>query len=183
MLQHLEAPAHAFGMALIHPRQIAREERRLFAAGAGADFQDGGAGVGGILGQKGDAQRLLHPGDAGPEARQLVFGQRAHLGIGEHRLGLGQIVQRAAVGGNLVGDRFQRGIFTADPGDLGGGRTFVQLRLEKLEALGDLGEFFQRNHGRGVADGRGPVKGAKRGTPARRQKRGVSHPPHPPWDI
>ena len=38
---HLEAPALRGGVALIHAEEVAGEERRLVAAGAGADFEDG----------------------------------------------------------------------------------------------------------------------------------------------
>src|SRR5687768_17457505 len=38
--QDLELPALPLGEAAVHPEQVRREERRLVAAGAGADFQD-----------------------------------------------------------------------------------------------------------------------------------------------
>ena len=163
MLQHLEPPAHPLGITLIHPGKVAREQACLLAARAGADFQNGGAGVGCIFRQQRDAQRLLHLGDTGLEGRDLILGQGLHLGVGQHRLGLGQIVQRAGVGGDFFGHRLQLGIFAADPRNLGGRGPGMKLRLEKLETLGDLGEFFQRNHGPGLADGHPAVKRASPG--------------------
>ena len=47
--QHLDLPAVALGEAGVHPEEIRGEERRLVAAGAGADFQDDVLGVVGIL--------------------------------------------------------------------------------------------------------------------------------------
>ncbi len=149
MLQHLEAPAPALGMALVHPRQIAREKARLLAPGAGPDLQDRGARVRRILGQQRQPQRLFHLGDPGLQARDLLLGERAHLRVGQHGLGLGQVVQRAAVGGDLLGHGLEVGIFPGDLGDLGRGRPGLQPRLEELEPLGDLGKSVQGNHGRG----------------------------------
>ena len=50
----LDPPAARGGIALIHAEQVAGEQRRLVAAGAGADFEDGVLVVGGILGQQQD---------------------------------------------------------------------------------------------------------------------------------
>ena len=149
MLQHLEAPSLALGVALVHPRQVAREKARLLAPGAGPDLQDRGARVRRILGQQRQPQRLFHPGDPGLQARDLLLGQGAHLGVGQHGLGLGQVVQRAAVCGDLLGNGLEVGILPGDLGDLGRRRPGLQPRLEELEPLGDLGKSVQGNHGRG----------------------------------
>jgi hypothetical protein len=37
---HFDAPSLAFGVLAVHPEQLAGKERRLVAAGAGADFED-----------------------------------------------------------------------------------------------------------------------------------------------
>src|SRR5215831_4687695 len=50
--QHINLPAHAIGVALIHAEQIAGEQRSLLAAGAGAHFEDRALLVGGVLGQQ-----------------------------------------------------------------------------------------------------------------------------------
>ena len=39
-VEHLEAPAAQRGVALVHAEQLGGEQRRLVAAGAGADFED-----------------------------------------------------------------------------------------------------------------------------------------------
>ena len=48
---HLDLPALQGGKTLIHPEQVAGEQRGLVAAGAGADFQHHVALVHGVLGQ------------------------------------------------------------------------------------------------------------------------------------
>ena len=84
------------GIALVHAEQVAGEQRRLVAAGAGADFEDGVLLVGGVLGQQQDLDVLLQRLDALLELRQLGLGQRPHLGIGrlvgEHRLEIGMLL-------------------------------------------------------------------------------------------
>ena len=79
--QRLEAPAVQLGVALVHAIQIAREQRRLLAAGAGADLEDGAPVVGLVLGQQRDPERLLERRDALLERRQLVLGELPHLGV------------------------------------------------------------------------------------------------------
>src|SRR6201999_4120192 len=56
---HLDLPALQGGKTLIHPEQVAGEQRGLVAAGAGADFEHDVAVVHGILGQQRDAYLLL----------------------------------------------------------------------------------------------------------------------------
>src|SRR5213592_1025558 len=46
---HLHLPALAFGIARIHAKQVAREERRLVPAGPGADLEEDVALIVGIL--------------------------------------------------------------------------------------------------------------------------------------
>src|SRR5579871_5582607 len=51
----LHAPAVEISIALIHAKKIAGEQRRLVAAGAGADLENGALLVGGVLGEKQEA--------------------------------------------------------------------------------------------------------------------------------
>ena len=57
--EDLGLPAMNGGIALIHAIEIAGEQRRLVAAGAGADFEDDVALVHRILGQQGEPDFLL----------------------------------------------------------------------------------------------------------------------------
>ena len=83
------------GIALVHAEQIGGEQRRLVAAGAGADFQDGVALVGRVLRQQHDASRsrsssrqALLRGAASSSAIAFMSG------IGGHRLGVLQFASR-----------------------------------------------------------------------------------------
>ena len=78
----LDAPAVQRGIALIHAEEIAGEQRRLVAAGAGADFQDGALFVGGVLGQQRELQLLVRASRAARRASsRSALGQAAHLGV------------------------------------------------------------------------------------------------------
>ena len=70
------------GIALIHAEEIAGEQRRLLAAGAGAHFEDGALLVGGVLGQKLHFELPLELLDLGVERVKLLLGERRHLGVG-----------------------------------------------------------------------------------------------------
>ena len=70
--EHLHLPAMEVGVALVHAEEIAGEERRLVAAGAGADFEDGALLVGRVLGEEQAADGLGQGRDALVERLRLV---------------------------------------------------------------------------------------------------------------
>ncbi len=125
MLQNLPCPAHALGVALIHAHEITGKERRLVATRTGADFQDRGASVGGIFRQKRQPQTVLHLRDAGLQRGDFLLGQSLHIGVSQHRLGLGQIGQRPIVGRDLFGHWFQVRVFPCHLRDFRRGGTRV----------------------------------------------------------
>ena len=84
-LHDLEAPAVLGGVALVHAEQIGGEQRRLVAAGAGADFQDGVLLVGRVLGQQHALHGALELRQALLQRRRLFLGHGLHVGIGGHR--------------------------------------------------------------------------------------------------
>ena len=81
-----EPPALGLGIALVHAQQIAGEQRRLVAAGAGADFEHRRAIVGGVARQQLQRQRPLGLGHLRLQDRQLLDRHLADVGarIGEH---------------------------------------------------------------------------------------------------
>ena len=93
-LDHLPAPAARLGEPLVHPRQVGGEERRLLAAGPGADLEDRRALVGVVPRQQRQLHRPLRPGQRRADARQLLLGEFAHLGIAAQPLRL--LLARAA---------------------------------------------------------------------------------------
>ena len=78
---HLELPPLTLGVTAVHAIEIAGEERRLLATGAGADFDDDVLIVVGILWQQQDLELAHQLIAVGVEAGQLLFRERAHLGI------------------------------------------------------------------------------------------------------
>ncbi len=70
------------GVALVHAEQVAGEQRRLLAAGAGAEFEDGVLLVGLVLRQELHFQLPLELLDLGTERFQLGFRERGHFPVG-----------------------------------------------------------------------------------------------------
>ena len=75
----VDLPAMLVGVALIHAEEIAGEERRLLAAGAGAHLEDRALLVGGILGQQLHLELVLELLDLLVEGTDLFFGERRHV--------------------------------------------------------------------------------------------------------
>ena len=110
---HFDLPALQGGKALIHPEQVAGEQRGLVAAGAGADFQHDVAVVHGILGQQRDADLLRQLGAAFHQPLALGLGHAAHLGVRGgvryQRIDAGQFGIGGAVGFDGVDQRIEFG--------------------------------------------------------------------------
>jgi hypothetical protein len=71
------------GIALVHAEQVAREQRRLVAAGAGADFEHRRALVGRVARQQRQRQAALgESGSVLADRLDLLARHRAHLVIG-----------------------------------------------------------------------------------------------------
>ena len=85
-LDDVEIPAAVLRVAAVHVEQIARKKRRLIAARAGPDFNHGGFGVGGVLGQQGQPDGGLRLGQLRAQLGQFFFGQLFHFGVGQHGL-------------------------------------------------------------------------------------------------
>ncbi len=83
----LHAPAAGFGVAAVHAEEIAGEDRRLVAAGAGAHFDKAGAFVIRVFRQQQDLQLLLKPLALFARLLQLFLRHIAHFRIIQHHLG------------------------------------------------------------------------------------------------
>ena len=90
--QHFNLPALTLGKTRIHAEQVAGKQRRLVAAGAGADFQQHAALVVGVLRQQQLLQFDFEFGQSGLGGGDFLFGKIAHFRVGAHRFGLGQVV-------------------------------------------------------------------------------------------
>ena len=114
----LDLPALLGGIALVHAEQIAGEQRRLVAAGAGADFENDVALVHRVLGQEREAQLLLERGAARFELGLFRLGDGAHLGVGRG-----------------IGDQAREAVEFALRGAIG---------LHRLDHRRELGEFARQ---------------------------------------
>ncbi len=86
--QHLDLPAVEVGIALVHAEQVAGEQRRLAAAGAGPDLEDRALLVGRVPRQEQLPDGIDQDLDPLVESGGLLAGDLAHLGIVEQRLEL-----------------------------------------------------------------------------------------------
>ena len=129
----LDLPALELGIAGVHAQQVAGEERRLVAAGAGPHLEDRALLVGLVARQEQDLQALrglLHGLLGG---RTLLLGERAHLRIGR-RIPDQRVESREVLGGGPIGpdrrdDRIELG----------------ELARERHEGVG-LGPARERRH-------------------------------------
>ena len=138
----LEPPALLLGKALVHAQQVAGEQRRLVAAGAGADFEHRGALVGGVARQQLDRQRALGLGQLLADFLGLMRRQLLELGLGGGVGGeAGQHLQLGAQPAHLArrrGDRLDLRIFLGQAHELvgrevGRGHRLGQLMLLRLD--------------------------------------------------
>ena len=148
--QNLGLPAALFGVAQVHAQQVAGKEGAFVAAGAGADFDDGVAGVVGVARQ----QQVFDAGfgflQAGFGVSGFFVGKVAQLGVVAHLAGglqvgvcllpAGIVVQHFADFGVFLVQFPEQGDVTADvfAGQLG--VEFVQPVLQAVQ-LGPQGVF------------------------------------------
>ena len=127
-IDQLGLPAPLLGVAQVHAGDLFGEQRRLVAAGAGADFQDRVAVVIGVVRQQRGLQRGGGLLQRRFELRQLVPDHRHHVGI---LLGLqqGVVVVDLPVQGQPGLADLQ---LLADPGVVAGRLAVLVLVLERI---------------------------------------------------
>ncbi len=147
----LHPPALQRRIALVHAEEIAREKRRLVAAGAGAHFEDGGGVLVLVLGREEEGHGALSLRQGFGKGVQFGAGERGHLRIAAFR----HFLQIGAFGANLgerlhrLRHRLQLRILLAEPDDLGAVAGGGQARLHLTEAVEHLIEFgLGQQHGR-----------------------------------
>ncbi len=94
---HLGGPAMPLGKAHVHAQQVTGEQRRLVAAGAGADLEEDVAIIVGVLRQQQSLQVAFDRLHAAACGVGLFLGQRLHVRIGQHLLGAQQVRVRPVV--------------------------------------------------------------------------------------
>src|SRR6185437_14887342 len=108
-------PALLGGVALVHAEQVAGEQRRLVAAGAGANFEDGVMVVHRILRQQREADVVGQLLAARLQRRLLGLREPLHLAVGR-RVGdqgveVGDLAFGGAIGLDRIDHRRELGVF------------------------------------------------------------------------
>ena len=147
----LDLPAVALGKTDVQAKQIAGEQRRLVAARAGADLDEGGARVIRVLGNQHQLQGLVELRNVGLGGGNFLFGHGRHLGVflrlSQHLLGAGQVGLATGQPGVLLGDDAGLGMFPGQGAKarqvadhVGGGQQRVQLMQPQKLAVQGLAE-------------------------------------------
>ncbi len=136
-----------FRVALVHAKEIAREQRRLIAAGAGADFEDGALLVGGVLGNQQTADGLGQLLDAAVENLGLLARDRRHLGIAHQRVEAAALVLRRLQFADRQIHRLEFCALAAEPYQRLAVDRLRELAVDRLDPLDQGIDFFSWQHG------------------------------------
>src|SRR5713101_1261282 len=94
---NLHLPALAFGIARIHAKEVACEERRLVPSCSGADLEKDVAVIVGVLRQEQLLQLRFERGEPLPAGFDLAFRVASHFGIAEQLLRFGDMLLGVAI--------------------------------------------------------------------------------------
>src|SRR5665647_611070 len=147
--QDVDLEALRLRVARVHARQVAGEQRRLVAAGAGADLDDHVLGVVGVAREHAYADlfaELLEPAAA---LAELLLREVAHLGVGgvvaEEDFGVGHGLLGFAEAARQFVDLLQLGVLAGDVGvapavaeHLGVGELRVELLVGALDLVDEV---------------------------------------------
>ena len=151
--QHFNLPSLLGGMALIHGKQVAGEQRGFISARAGADFQNDAGLVVLVFRQEKELQFALERGDALFELRALFLGQLGHVLVatfGDDGLGLGELHARRFQLARLLRHLFELGVLARQAHNLVTLAGRAKARLDLVEAVENLFKFLVgQAHGTG----------------------------------
>jgi hypothetical protein len=126
-------------VALVHAKEVAREQAGLVAARTGPDLQDGAAVVGFV---PRDEQEPQFPADGINPVTQhdpLVFSQRAHVPLGrgilDQRLQVGKLALRGGQRAGFFGNWVQFGELARQADVFVARRAARQHRRDRLMAM------------------------------------------------
>ncbi len=163
-VQQFDLPAVVLGVMFVHLVEVASEEGRFFAAGAGADFQNATCAVG-VLAADGHVEQIVPQRfPLGLELRKLGLGQLAHLEIIAlgHLHGVANLPVELLEAAILRGQLVQRPVLAHHRRQ--SGRIGQHFRIDELSLqLFETGKLFVEwiGHDRSVRCGK------PRGTPLR----------------
>ena len=143
MAEDLGLPTFDAGVVAVHFEQVAGEQGRLVAAGAGADFHDDARAVG-VLAADGEIQQLAPQRLAlVAQLRQLGLGQLAHLGVVavDHLLRFGDLAGDLLELAILLGQLAERAMLAGDGRNARGIRQHLGIHEVAFELL-EAGQFL-----------------------------------------
>ena len=143
MAQDFGLPALRVGVVAVHFVQVAGEQGRLVAAGAGADFHDHARAVG-VLAADRQLQQLAPQRLAlVAQLRQLGLGQLAHLGVVavDHLLRFGDLAGDLLELAILLGQLAERAMLAGDGRDARRIRQHLGIDEVLFELL-EAGQFL-----------------------------------------
>src|SRR3989440_302734 len=171
-VHHLDLPALRLRVLGVHARELGGEQRRLVAAGAGADLDEDVPVVVGILGEDELLQLVFERGLARGQLVDLALrqlGQLAIAALGQDVPGLAEPLEDVLVLGELLDDLLNVGVLFTQArvlGLLAEDRGVGESALDLMRALFDLAELIEQHgsapHG---GDGTGGFGGPWRGPP------------------
>ena len=168
LAHHLGAPAAALAVAQVHARQVAGEQRRFVAAGAGADFQEGVARVVRVARQqRRPAARACSRCRSAWAAAISSLGQLGHLRVGQHLAAGFQVALALLVLAELLHHLGHLGLLARQAAvavDVGQHLRVGQVGVELGQAQAEAFELLAQGgiHG-GAGQGRGRATAARRG--------------------
>src|SRR6185437_16704017 len=130
-----ELPALKIGIALIHAQEVASEQRRLVAAGAGPDFEDCVLLVRLVAGEQQDADRMLHLVEFFLDLGDLGFSHLGHFAVwrGRQFLSRAEISEELLIGEDRPDDRLEFRIFLGEAHERIACRTGGELGFDRGE--------------------------------------------------
>jgi hypothetical protein len=167
-VHHLGAPALKAAIALVHLQQVGGEQRRLVAAGTGADFHNGRGIVGSIARQERYAQVVIQLFQRLLQFGAFFFRQRLDLvfsgGIGEQGIGVADPHLCLAIGARRLDHRRQFGMLAGelDEGLAGGARR--HLAFNGMKAVQQAVQFCGGDHVPKIQSLRSKQKGSRDGS-------------------
>ncbi len=139
----LDAPALRCGIAAIHAEQVAGEDGRFIATGAGAHFEDSRSVLVLVLRRQQQGDAVLQFRQLHLEICELFLGQRRQFRIAHRRhfLEFRHLLARLDQARNRVADRFDFGVFFRQTDDLGAVGCRLHPRLDHAKTVHDLVEL------------------------------------------
>src|SRR5690606_17905288 len=142
----LHLPALALGVPAVHAKQVAGEDRRLVAAGAGADLEKDVAPVVGVPGQQQPLQFQLEALAAGLARGDFLLGHFLEIGILEQLPGTGDVRHQLAVLVPGLGNGFEFGVLLGQGAELhlvGDDVAFGEQGADLLVALPEVFDLVE----------------------------------------